>query len=49
MRLELTLQCDECKEQNYRTSRNRDGVEKINIKKYCSRCRTRTLHKEKRK
>ncbi len=49
MRLDLTLQCDECKGQNYRTSRNRDSGGKLELSKFCPACRRRTVHKEKRK
>lgn len=48
MRLELTLECTECKRQNYRTSREAKG-EKLEIVKYCRFCRKRTPHKEKKK
>jgi large subunit ribosomal protein L33 len=42
------LVCEKCGEQNY-VLRRKAGGEKLNIKKYCSRDRAHTLHKEKRK
>jgi large subunit ribosomal protein L33 len=43
----VTLACDECKERNYTTEKNRrNDPARIELKKYCSRCRTHTLHRE---
>lgn len=45
----LDLQCTECKEINYRTEKNKKNTpEKLEVKKFCSRCRKTTLHKEKK-
>lgn len=39
--------CSECKSQNYITERNKVNLEgKLQIKKYCRKCRKQTLHKE---
>jgi len=44
------LQCTECDDLNYRTTVNvMGGTPKIQLKKFCKRSRTRTLHKLKRK
>ena len=44
------MQCESCKDLNYRTEiRVAGGVQKIEIKKFCPRERTHTLHKVKRK
>jgi len=41
------LKCSVCNEQNYTTTKNSlNSDAKIEIKKYCSRCRKSTLHKE---
>jgi len=41
------LQCAECKNKNYSTSRNKKAhTEKIKRNKYCKFCRQHTLHKE---
>ena len=43
----VTLACDECKERNYTTEKNRrNDPARIELKKFCSRCRTHTLHRE---
>ncbi len=47
MREIITLQCLECKNRNYTTTRNKkEKPEKLQIKKYCRFCRKHTLHKE---
>ncbi|MBF0542654.1 MAG: 50S ribosomal protein L33 [Nitrospirae bacterium] len=47
MRDIILLQCTECKEKNYSTMKNKKNTtEKLNMKKYCSRCRHHTDHKE---
>jgi len=47
MRDSITLACSECKRKNYMSTRNKKkSTEKLEIKKYCSFCRTHTLHKE---
>ena len=44
------LQCDSCKELNYRTQlKIAGGAPKIERKKFCPKERTHTLHKIKRK
>ena len=45
----LTYKCSECGEENYIGTRNKKThPEKMEIKKYCSRCRKMTIHKEKK-
>jgi len=47
MRDIILLQCTECRERNYSTMKNKKNTtEKLNLKKYCSRCRRHTPHKE---
>jgi len=47
MREIVTLQCSECKQQNYTTTRNKKiQKDKIEIKKFCKFCRKHTTHKE---
>lgn len=44
------MQCEDCKDLNYRTSVNvLGGTPKLELMKYCPRTRKRTLHKIKRK
>lgn len=47
----IRLQCTECKEYNYHSRRNtkRQDSEKLNISKFCKRCRAHQTHKEKGK
>lgn len=43
----IQLQCSKCKERNYTTTKNTINQKgKIEFKKYCSRCRAHTDHKE---
>jgi large subunit ribosomal protein L33 len=45
----VTLVCTECKEENYRTSKNKKNTtERLQIEKYCSRCQKKVTHKEKK-
>ncbi|GAA0368431.1 50S ribosomal protein L33 [Alkalibacterium iburiense] len=47
MRVNVTLECTECKERNYLTSKNkRNNTERLEVKKYCPRERKVTLHRE---
>ncbi len=49
MRVNLTLVCTECKEHNYISKKNkRNNAERLELKKYCSRCNKSTLHREKK-
>lgn len=50
----IILACSECKEQNYTTyinkqnmqDKGKDQPKKLELKKYCKRCKKHTLHKE---
>jgi large subunit ribosomal protein L33 len=45
----ITLACTECSERSYSTSKNRRNTsDRLEIKKYCPRCRKHTTHKEAR-
>jgi len=49
MRIGITLECTQCKERNYRTTKNRrNDPDRLELKKYCKRCRTHTVHRETR-
>jgi large subunit ribosomal protein L33 len=44
------LRCEECSSLNYRTRKNSKSVDrKIELKKFCKKCRKHTLHKESKK
>lgn len=51
----IKLQCSECKQINYYTrkskgkSATKGGEKKLELKKFCKRCRKHTLHKELKK
>ena len=43
----VTLECTECKERNYVTTKNkRTTPDKLVFSKYCPRCRKHRKHKE---
>jgi large subunit ribosomal protein L33 len=43
----VTLECTECRERNYTTEKSRrNDPGRIEMKKYCPRCRTHRLHRE---
>ena len=47
MRLNITLECTECKERNYLSKKNkRNNPDRLKVKKYCPRERRVTLHRE---
>ncbi|MFH0778761.1 MAG: 50S ribosomal protein L33 [Candidatus Eisenbacteria bacterium] len=47
MREQITLACIECKRRNYTSMKDkRKHPDRLELKKYCSFCRTHTLHKE---
>ncbi|HEU19058.1 MAG TPA: 50S ribosomal protein L33 [Deltaproteobacteria bacterium] len=47
MRNIITLECGECKQRNYTTTKNKRTMQgRLELKKYCRFCRAHTLHKE---
>jgi len=43
----ITLACTECKERNYTSEKNRrNDPGRLELNKYCRRCRKHTLHRE---
>lgn len=48
-RIIIHLACTECKERNYTTFKNRrNDPDRLELNKYCPRCRVRRLHRETR-
>ncbi len=48
-RNDITLACTECRSRTYHTQKNRrNDTERLELKKYCPRCRTRQPHRETR-
>lgn len=53
----VTMECTACKSRNYRTSKQmkpiksggNQQVTKLELKKYCPKCRLHTSHKERKK
>jgi large subunit ribosomal protein L33 len=47
MREIITLECTECKSRNYTTTKNRrKHSERVEVKKFCPRCRKHSQHRE---
>ena len=43
----ISLACTECKERTYSTTKNKkNDPNRIELQKYCPRCRRHTLHRE---
>ncbi len=48
-RVKITLACEECKQRNYDTMKNKkNDPDRVEIKKYCRFCRKHTVHRETR-
>ncbi len=48
-RIVIDLACSECRQRTYTTTKNkRNDPDRIELLKYCPRCRARRLHKEAR-
>ena len=46
-RIIIHLACTECKERTYTTTKNKkNDPERLELKRYCPRCRTHRLHRE---
>ena len=47
VRMTITFACTECKERNYTSQKNRrNDPNRLEINKYCPRCRKHTSHRE---
>lgn len=43
----IYLACTQCQQRNYTSAKNRrNDSQRIELKKFCPRCRTHTLHRE---
>ena len=46
-RVKITLRCEECKQRNYNTMKNKKNTSgKLEMRKYCPFCRKHTKHVE---
>ncbi|HLV03997.1 50S ribosomal protein L33 [uncultured Georgenia sp.] len=49
VRPKITLACEQCKERNYITNKNRrNNPDRLEMKKHCPRCNAHTVHRETR-
>lgn len=44
----VILVCDECLSRNYKTKKNKNKQERLELKKFCKSCNKQTIHKETR-
>ena len=45
MRVKITLRCNECKQRNYNTMKNKkNSPDRLEMNKYCPFCRKHTVH-----
>jgi len=48
-RVFVTLQCVDCRERNYTTTKNKkNDAQRLELRKFCPRCRRQTMHRETR-
>ena len=46
-RVKITLRCNECKQRNYNTTKNKKNTpDRLEMNKYCPFCRKHTVHSE---
>ena len=49
LRPKITMACQDCKERNYITRKNRrNDPDRLEFKKHCPRCNAHTIHRETR-
>ena len=49
VRPKITMACQDCKNRNYITKKNRrNDPDRLEVSKYCPTCKTHTVHKETR-
>jgi large subunit ribosomal protein L33 len=46
MRVQVTFACEQCKNRNYHSGKNKRQTERMKLRKYCPACRKHTSHKE---
>ena len=47
MRVKITLRCNECKQRNYNTVKNKKNTpDRLELNKFCPFCRKYTVHSE---
>ncbi|MDE6477126.1 MAG: 50S ribosomal protein L33 [Mycoplasmoidaceae bacterium] len=48
MKVKAILVCEECNSRNYHIQRNKVSEKRLELRKYCPKCKKTTLHKETR-
>ena len=49
MRVNIILACNDCKQRNYTSRKNKKtNPDRLEIKKYCKFCKAQTVHRETR-
>ncbi|MCS7258184.1 MAG: 50S ribosomal protein L33 [candidate division WOR-3 bacterium] len=46
MRVIIALACKDCKNRNYTTTKNKKEQERLELRKYCPKCKKHTIHRE---
>ncbi|PLV56590.1 50S ribosomal protein L33 [Thermotoga sp. SG1] len=46
MRVLVALKCSKCGNKNYYTTKNKDKRAKLELRKYCPKCNSHTIHNE---
>ena len=47
VRVIITMSCPDCRERNYTSTKNRrNDTQRMELRKYCPRCRGHTVHRE---
>ncbi|MBI5360541.1 MAG: 50S ribosomal protein L33 [Planctomycetes bacterium] len=49
MRESIFLECTQCGNRYYRTTKSGKALKKLELKKFCNKCSAHTPHKEKKK
>lgn len=48
MRVKVILICENCVSRNYVTAHSKFDTKRLELKKYCPQCKSKTIHKESR-
>lgn len=48
MKINVPLICSECDSRNYHVKKEKSSPERLQLKKYCPKCKKTTIHKESR-
>ena len=48
MKINVPLVCSECNSRNYHVKKEKTNTKRLELKKYCPKCKKTTIHKESR-